>query len=161
MAPQDFNNTYTELHPRIYRLALNIVGSREDAEDVVQDLYEKLWHKRLLVGLHQNPGGYILAAARNMCLDRLRGRKQTVEVPPTMAGETGERNEDVLLIVRRLMAMLPEKQRTAMHLRDVEELEIDEIAAIMQTRAEAVRMSLSRAHTTVKEQLTKIMNYGT
>ncbi len=163
MAQRDFNDIYIELQERIYRLAAGITGSREDAEDVVQDLYERLWRRRIFITAQRNPNGYILTAARNLCLDRLRGRKPTTEVSPLMASESSGREEeekDMGSIAARLIAELPEKQRTAMHLRDVECMEIEEIAQVMQVQETAVRMSLSRARTTVKEQLVKIMNHG-
>ncbi len=163
MAQREFNDIYLEMHDRIYRLAAGITGCREDAEDIVQDLYERLWRKRLSVMVQRNPHGYILAAARNLCLDRLRGRKPTAEASPLSASENNglrEEERDIGSIAARLIAALPEKQRTVMHLRDVECLEIEEIAQVMHIKESAVRMSLSRARTTVKEQLVKIVNHG-
>ncbi len=157
-----FNETYLSVHARIFRLALGITGSRTEAEDISQDLYERLWHRRLIVTLHSNPRAYILASARNLCLDRLRSRRPHTEVPASLSCDLDSSSgDDVVAIVSRLVSALPERQRTAMHLRDIEGLDIDEIARIMGSRPDAVRMSLSRAHAAVKEQLTKIMNYGT
>lgn len=156
----DFNTLYLTLHQRIFRLAARIVGSREDAEDACQDLYERLWRRRFLIIAQRNPQGYILAAARNMCLDRLRARKPVAELPSTLAEEPQKVGDDTTEIVERLLAALPEKQRTAIHLRDVEGLEMDEIAKIMGSSATAVRMALSRGRATLREQMTKIMNYG-
>ncbi len=163
MAQRDFNDIYLEMQDRVYRLAAGITGNREDAEDIVQDLYERLWHRRLFITAQRNPQGYILTAARNLCLDRLRGRKPTTEVSPSIPSDSsgrGEDERDMGSIAARLIAELPEKQRTAMHLRDVECMEIEEIAQVMQIKETAVRMSLSRARTTVKEQLVKIANHG-
>lgn len=163
MAQKDFNEIYLGMQDRIFRLAAGIVGSRADAEDIVQDLYEKLWRKRVFIATGRNPEGYILASARNFCLDRLRMRKKTTELPTSMPSERENCREDeknMGSIVARLVGALPEKQRTAMHLRDIEGLEIDEIAKAMGINGTAVRMSLSRGRTTVKEQLLKIMNHG-
>lgn len=161
MAHLDFNQTYLALHDRIYRLAMGIVGNRDEAQDVAQDLYERLWLRRESVTACENPGAYILAAARNLCLDRLRGRRPRVELPPTLPS-TGQRPDegDVAAIVARLVARLPERQRTVMMLRDVECMEIDQIAAVTGTHPTAVRMALSRARGTVRERLFKIVNYG-
>lgn len=162
MAHRDFNQLYIEMRTHIYRLSAGITGCGDDAEDIVQDLYEKLWRRRLVVMAHRNPKGYILTAARNLCLDRLRGRKNTSEISPAIAAEKGcgEDERDMSGIAAQLMAALPEKQRTVMHLRDVECMEIDEIAQVMNINETAVRMSLSRARSTVREQLIKIMNHG-
>ena len=161
MVQRDFNDIYLGMQNRIFRIAAGIVGSRADAEDIVQDLYEKLWKKRVLIATGKNPEGYILASARNFCLDRLRTRKKTIELPTATPCTGGSEDEkDVEKIVSRLVGALPEKQRTAMHLRDIEGLGIDEIAEAMGINGAAVRMSLSRGRTTVKEQLLKIMNHG-
>ena len=161
MAQRDFNDIYLGLQDRVYRLAVGIVGGREEAEDVVQDLYERLWRRRELVAGQLNPEGYILAGARNLCIDRLRSRRPKVQFPAAIAA-TGQRPDEGEMdgIVERLMAALPEKQRTVMRLRDVEGMEIEEIAHVTGMKETAVRMSLSRARSTVKERLEKIMTYG-
>lgn len=150
------------MQDRVYRLAAGITGDNAEAEDIVQDLYEKLWRRRLLVAGYRNPEAYILTAARNLCLDRLRARRQTLEVTPQIATEDTQHQEgkDLGDIAGRLIAALPEKQRTVIRLRDVECMEIDEIAKVMRINESAVRMSLSRARASVKEQMIKIMNYG-
>ncbi|MDR2895020.1 MAG: RNA polymerase sigma factor [Alistipes sp.] len=162
MAQRNFNDIYLGLQDRIYRLAAGIVGGREEAEDLVQDLYERLWTKRDFVAGQPNPEGYILASARNLSLDLLRKRRPQGELSPLIAAEGARPDEgDMEEIVARLVAALPEKQRTALRLRDVECMEMDEIAAVMEMRATAVRMTLSRARGTVKERLEKIMNFST
>jgi RNA polymerase sigma-70 factor (ECF subfamily) len=144
-------------------LAVGIVGSRPEAEDIVQELYERLWKRRETIVGYTHSGAYIMASARNMCLDRLRARRPQVELMQGMASENDEKpaENDVTGIVERLVAALPEGQRTVMRLRDVECMEVDEIAAITGMQPPAVRMALSRARGTVKEKLVKILNYGT
>ena len=161
MAHRDFNEIYLALQDRVYRLAAGMVGGREEAEDVVQDLYEKLWQRRAAVVSRENPEGYIIASARNLCLDRLRGRRPRGVFPAGMeaAGQRPDEGE-LECIVERLVAELPEKQATVLRLRDVECMDIEEIATVMGVRETAVRMSLSRARGTVKERLEKIMAYG-
>ncbi len=162
MSHRDFNRIYIEMQDRVYRLAAGLTGNRDEAEDVVQDLYEKLWRRRTTVEGMDNPAGYILTSARNLCLDRLRGRRSRAELSPTIAARGAEPDQgDIADIVATLVAALPERQRTVITLRDVECLEMDEIAAITGMRQTAARMALSRARMTVKEKLEKIMNYGT
>jgi RNA polymerase sigma-70 factor (ECF subfamily) len=164
MAQKDFNTTYLAMQSRIFRLAVSITGNSAEADDIVQDLYERLWSRRLLVTAFKNPEGYILTAARNMSLDVIRRRRPTLEVTPQLVsqeGGGGEYTRDLADILGRLIGALPEKQRTVMHLRDVECMEIEDIAKVMNIKDTAVRMSLSRARSTVKEQMIKIMRYGT
>jgi RNA polymerase sigma-70 factor (ECF subfamily) len=161
MTQRDFNDIYLGLQQCIYRLAVGLTGNSSEAEDVVQDLYERLWHRRDRITGRDNPEGYILASARNLCLDRLRARRPRVEISPTTPDLGGRPDEgEMTEIVASLVAALPEKQRTVMRLRDVECMEIDQIASVMEIRETAVRMSLSRARGTVKEKLEKIIRYG-
>ncbi len=165
MAHRDFNDTYLAMQDRLYRLAAGIVGCRDEAGDVVQDTYERLWHRRTRVMGLSNPEGYIMASVRNLCLDRLRSRRPKVELPATIEATGGRPNgdetDDMVAIVEALVSALPERQATAMRLRDVECMEIGEIAAVMGIRETAVRMSLSRARSTVRDKLVKIVEYGT
>ena len=55
---------------------------------------------------------------------------------------------------------LPEQQRLIIQLRDIEELEFDQIAEIMETNINALRVSLSRARIKMREELTKYNEYG-
>ena len=153
------------MQDRLYRLAAGIVGDRDEAGDVVQDTYERLWHRRTRVMEQRNPEGYIMASVRNLCLDRLRSRRPKMEFPQgiesTGRQPDGGETDDMVAIVEALVSALPERQATAMRLRDVECMEIVEIAAVMGIRETAVRMSLSRARSTVREKLVKIVEYGT
>lgn len=161
MERKDFNEIYLALQDRIYRLSVGLVGGREEAEDVTQDLYEHLWPRRADIVGRANPEGYILASARNLCLDRLRRRRPRAELPPAISDPGSRPDEGEMRgIVDRLIAALPEGQRTVMRLRDVECMEVDEISDITGMKQTAVRMALSRARSTVKDKLEKIMRYG-
>ena len=79
---------------------------------------------------------------------------------PTADGEHETTTMDMASLTRRLIAELPEKQRVAIHMRDVEGYEIEEIATLLECDESSVRMNLSRARKSVREQLIKLMNYG-
>jgi RNA polymerase sigma-70 factor (ECF subfamily) len=59
--------------------------------------------------------------------------------------------QDLVDRVKQLMALLPEQQRTVIHLRDVEDLEFDEIAQITGLTENAIKVNLSRARQRVRE----------
>ncbi|MBL4940018.1 MAG: sigma-70 family RNA polymerase sigma factor, partial [Lutibacter sp.] len=67
---------------------------------------------------------------------------------------------DSVSIVHDLMENLPEQQKLIMQLRDIEEYEFDEIAQLLDLKPTAIRVSLSRARKTIREQLLKQHNYG-
>lgn len=155
-----------ELRDTIYRMALSILGDSAEAEDIVQDVSERAWRARDAVLNSGYPRAYVYRIARNMAIDRLRHRRYTlpssaVRLPDE--GDDGDRESnmnDMTALTRRLIAALPEKQRLAIELRDVEGYEIDEIATIVESDEASVRMNLSRARKSIREQLIKAMNHG-
>jgi len=62
-------------------------------------------------------------------------------------------------VILEMINSLPEKQRLVMHLRDVEDYDIDEIGEVLDMGESAVRVNLMRARQKVKEQLTKLFDY--
>lgn len=166
METQHYNRLMAELRDTIYRLALGILGDTAEAEDLIQDVSERAWRTRDAVLNSQYPRAFVYRIARNMAIDRLRHRRFTtpasaIRIPE--AGDDGNRESDITDITsltKRLIAALPEKQRTAIELRDVEGYEIEEIATIIESDAASVRMNLSRARKSIREQLIKAMNYG-
>lgn len=77
-----------------------------------------------------------------------------------MDGDSETTTNDMVTLTRRLIAELPDKQRIAIHMRDVEGYEIEEIADLLESDEASVRVNLSRARKSIREQLIKLMNYG-
>ena len=163
---QHYNKLMAELRDTIYRMALSILGDRAEAEDILQDVSERVWRARDAVLKSQYPRAYVYRIARNMAIDRLRHRKHTLPssaLQLTDSGNDGDRESnlnDITLLTRKLIAALPEKQRLALELRDVEGYEIYEIAAIVESDETSVRMNLSRARKSIREQLIKALDHG-
>ena len=68
--------------------------------------------------------------------------------------------QDKLLLIQRLINRLPEKQRTAMQLREFEEKSYKEIAAIMDISEEQVKVNIFRARQTVRQKYIDTEKYG-
>ena len=77
-----------------------------------------------------------------------------------MDGDSETTTNDMVTLTRRLIAELPDTQRLAIHMRDVEGYEIEEIADLLESDEASVRVNLSRARKSIREQLIKLMNYG-
>jgi RNA polymerase sigma-70 factor, ECF subfamily len=73
---KDFDEIYREHAPLVYRTAWGVLGSREDAEDVVQTVFLKLLQRESWPEIRTNPGGYLYKAAVNAALDLLRARRR-------------------------------------------------------------------------------------
>lgn len=165
MTAQELNTEFVEVKDVAYRYAVSLLHNRSEAEDLVQDLYEKLWRRRLLVrkkGFVQ----LVMVSMRNMCLDVLRRRQMKWEENLSGRGddvvlwEEGKEQEDMAKIAEKLIAQLPQREREVVHLRLVEGLDYQIIAEIVGSNESTVRMAFSRGKGKVKEQLVKIMDYG-
>ena len=155
----------SELRNTIYRLVLSIISDSAEAEDIVQDVFERIWLIRDKVLNSTFPRAYACRIAHNLAIDRerIKKRRQTFSVNDeittndiTISAELS----DIASITQQAIASLPEKQRLAIHLRDVEGYEIEEIAEVLGCDNTSVRMNLSRARKSVREELIKTMNYG-
>ena len=161
---------YTEfvsaLRDTIFRLALSIVNDSAEAEDIVQDVFEKVWRTSDKILESSYPRAYVCRIAHNMAIDRQRARvrRQTFSLNSATIthSETDANSEiaDMASITREIISTLAEKQRLAIHLRDIEGYEIDEIAEVLNTDETNVRMNLSRARKTVREELLKRLRHG-
>jgi RNA polymerase sigma-70 factor (ECF subfamily) len=72
----EFERIYRELAPLVYRTAWGVLGSREDAEDVLQTVFLKLLRREFPPDLHRNPKAYLYRAAINLSLDILKARRR-------------------------------------------------------------------------------------
>lgn len=167
MTYNEFNALVLPLKDKMYRCALYMLGDSMDAEDVVQDVYEKLWSKNAGLNLLENLEAYVFRSVKNLCCDRLNSKKLHREKLESIRenfndsvydNRAEERNlKDIL---DKEIAALPEKQKMVVYLRDVEGYEMDEIADMLGMEAANVRVVLSRSRKLLREKMTKIMSYG-
>jgi RNA polymerase sigma-70 factor (ECF subfamily) len=155
-----FSQLMKYLRPKMYRFALAFVGRIDEAEDVVQDVSESLWNRRLELDKVKNVEAYAMNSVKNKCLDYLRAvSHRSVELNEALLlthEETPYRiaeQKDMAALVGKLAAQLPAMQQMALRLRDVEGYELDEIAVIMDINEGAVRTNLSRARQKLRERL--------
>lgn len=155
------------LNGKLYRFAVSILKNNHDAEDVVQEIFLKLWNMRNELETINNLAAFAYKMTRNLCLDRLKmKRPQSFEDQPGLADRLEREDhlsdpekkmtiKETVDKVKLIMKKLPELQRTIMQLRDIEELTYEEIAEIMGMEINTVRVNLSRARKSVRESLIK------
>lgn len=161
MNSEELNIAFLNVKDAAYRYAVSLLHDPTEAEDVVQDLYEKLWRRRLIVrriGFRS----LVLTSVRNMCLDNLRRRQRDrhTEIEECHISFEMAEEDNLTALVGRVITSLPDREREVIHLHDVEGMDYEDIAEVMGTNTAAARMACSRARQKVKEQLIKIMNYG-
>lgn len=164
-----FRNDVLPLKNVLYRLALRITLSREDAEDIVQDTLIKVWNKRDDWQDISSIEAFSLTVCRNLSLDRIK--KAGGDNSPISEDEAGEPDsghdpyermmqKDRVEQVRRIVDSLPEKQRSCMQLRDFEGKSYKEIAQVLGITEEQVKVNIFRARQAVKQKFNEIEKYG-
>ncbi len=167
MESKEFRKTVVPLGQKLYRFASRLLNDSHEAEDIVQDIFVKLWNMRNKMDEIQNLNAFTFRMTRNLCLDKLRARRVRFFDDPSTAGfpepeisgpnpEDQAELKDTVSKVHMIMNTLPELQKSVIHLRDVEEYSYEEISEMMNMEINAVRVTLSRARRTVRETLSKI-----
>jgi RNA polymerase sigma-70 factor (ECF subfamily) len=167
-----FEALYLAHHAGMWQFAYTYVRSREVAEELVQDVFLAVWGTRATWEVNTRVRAWLYGAVRHLALNHLRhervvartiggrpgqaplpdaGRGEvervqagTIGAPPQdqhSAVEAGELDEAVV----RALAELPERRRIAMTLRWKQDMSPLEIARVLGTTPEAVRVLLSRA----------------
>ena len=165
----DFRYDLLPLKNKLFRLALRITLDSAEAEDVTSDTLIKVWNKREELRGVESIEAYCMTVCRNLALDRHEKKEAqnlSLEANEIDAADNSftpdeqlERDEK-LRKVHELFNQLPERQRTIMQLRDIEEKSYREIATIMGVSEEVVKVTLFRARQAIRKQYNKIENYG-
>ncbi|WP_431161592.1 RNA polymerase sigma factor [Flagellimonas beolgyonensis] len=167
MKQTEFLNVVMPFKDKLYRMAKRLLVSREEAEDATQEILLKLWSKNEAMGEYKNVEAFAMTMTKNFCLDRLKS-KQAGNLKLVHSNYTDENAslqrqleaEDSVSWMERIMEDLPEQQKMVLQLRDVEQYEFEEICELLDMKPTAVRVALSRARKTVREELIKKHSYG-
>ena len=147
-------------------MAKRILVSKDEAEDAVQEVFLKLWNGKESIENYKNPEAFAITMTKNYCLDRLKSKQASnlkIVHSNYQTSENIEKNieaNDGVELVFKIMETLPEQQKIILQLRDVEAFEFSEIAKMLDSNETAVRVALSRARKTVRDEMIKQYNYG-
>ena len=165
-----FRNDVLPLKNELFRLALRITLNRAEAEDVVQETMIKVWNRRDRWDEIESMEAFCLTICRNISLDKIKkaeNQNQSLndehDAPDrSYASNPEEQAEqrDKVMLIHRLLDNLPEKQRSAMQLRDFEGKSYKEIAGILAISEEQVKINIFRARQTIKQKFIETENYG-
>ena len=147
------------------RLAYRITGNNADAEDVVQDCYEKFILKKEEYEL-QNNEAFLMTMVRNASLDFLRKKHYVFQSDEVLNQHLSSESPDKIMELKesenkldQLLNLLNEKHRTVYHLREIEGYELEEIAKVLTISYDDVRTCLSRARKKIRELYNAHLNY--
>ena len=158
MESTQFNSQILNHSDKLFRLAKSILRNVDAAQDAVQELTMKLWEKRQKLDEVEHIQAFTMRSMRNLCLDVIRQNREEDELPVEI--EYVEPNphqqtelKDLTTRIRDMIDHLPELQRTIIRMRDVEEMDIAEIAYVTSITENAVSVNLTRARQKIREQI--------
>ncbi|MDD2798138.1 MAG: RNA polymerase sigma factor [Bacteroidales bacterium] len=167
MKAEEFKAKLLPLREKLFRIAYKMLEKEHDAEDAVQEAYLKLWQLRETLDKYDSVEAFSTVITKNICIDRLRVRYREESMSgdyPTYAAADNPHSllerSDTHRLIQQIIEQLPPLQRMIIQMKDIEEQEVEEIATITGTNAEAVRMNLSRARKKVREQFMKLNGTG-
>jgi RNA polymerase sigma-70 factor (ECF subfamily) len=139
----------------VLRTALRILGNPADAQDVAQEVFLRLYRNLKKVEAAGNLEGWLYRVAVNLCRDQRRRKGRTEELEDVVAAPGDPQQELTAAERRRVLKMslrmLPEKERAALVLRDLEGLSTSEVAEILGSSEATVRSQISKARVKVKD----------
>jgi RNA polymerase sigma factor (sigma-70 family) len=143
---------------RLLAFCRHMLGSKEDAEDVLQEVFAAAYNALMADQRRINTRPWLYRIARNRCLNHLRKPRPTGQDSMdiferdggTSAADTVHRREEFRQIVADVGG-LPETQRTALLLREIDALSYDQISEAMDTTVASVKSLLVRARVSLAE----------
>jgi RNA polymerase sigma-70 factor, ECF subfamily len=149
---------FEAVRARLFGLAYRMLGSRADAEDIVQETYVR-WHTAE-AGAVENPEAWLVTAATRLSIDRLRRLKTEREayvgpwLPEPIVEDSPERllelSSDLSMAMLTMLETLAPDERAAFLLHDVFDVDYERIAAILGKSEPACRQVIHRARERVR-----------
>jgi RNA polymerase sigma factor (sigma-70 family) len=156
--PGAFETIVDRYQGRLLGFCRQMLGSTEDAEDILQEVFVNAYKAMLADEREINLRPWLYRIARNRCLNYLRKPKADAQetmdmVPEVDAASTAERvhNREEFRQILSDVNKLPETQRAALLLREMDALSYEEIAAAMDTTVPSVKSLLVRARISLTE----------
>ncbi len=152
---------------KIFRLAKRLLVSTEEAEDATQEVLVKLWNKHESLEEYKSVEAVAMTMTKNYCLDQLKSKRagnmkivhnNFTDREASVQQKVEDR--DTWQWVERIMNGLPEQQKLIVQMRDIEEMEFEDIGKILDMNEQAIRTALSRARKTIRENMIKTHHYG-
>ncbi len=144
----------------VFRVALNYLGSMDDADDMVQEVLLKLYVSGKRFNGEDHIKRWLIRVTLNLCNNAVRSRKRQSETPvEELTVAIPFKEEEDIALFSAVMA-LPERYRTPLYLFYYEEYSAREIGELLHLRETAVTTRLSRARSMLKAALTEEADYG-
>lgn len=153
-----------------FTLAFRVVCNEDDARDVVQDSFVKMWKNMKLYNPKNKFTTWMYSIVTNTAIDMLRSirKMELVNIDDfnekltqvsADSPETKLNNKEMGQLIKWISDTLPEKQRLVFVLRDLQGMNSDEVGKVLELSATSIKSNLYFARKVIKEKLQKIFNY--
>lgn len=155
MDKKDYNNAVKEFSDGLYRFAIKLCKDESSAQDLVQDAYEKVWIKKDSIQA-EKVKSYLFRTVYNKFLDgKKKNRVLSIDEYHTEP-EFHQESSDLKEVLNKALSTLPEKQKSAILLRDYEGYSYDEIGEILALNASQVKVYIYRARKQLQKYIGKL-----
>ncbi len=167
--PEALERLYDSYGGMMYGLAFHILGNRQEAEDVVQDVFLQLWHRCSYDPERGSLRSFLMLILRSRALDRLRSHNSRLNMAkrskyltfPEAEGQSPldvATSDEMSQLVREALAALPEKQRRALELSYFGGMTQQEIAHSLQVPLGTVKSYFRLSFTKLRHSLRDFMS---
>lgn len=169
MTTNQFEQQMHRYKNRVYGFAFHYLGNREEAEDVTQEVFIRLWKHRETIDEEQ-PLGWLLRVTRNASVDAIRRRKTytrnisvdsellTFAQADTTTPDNVAESADFQSLLKKEIDKLAEPYRSIVILRELQELKYQEICSTLDLPLSTVKVYLHRARKMLRKQLKEVMH---
>ena len=154
MTVEDYNDSVERYSDGLYRFVLKNIKDEEQARDIIQDTYEKLWMKVAEVSALKVKS-YLFSTAYHTMIDVIRkeSRKDTFDAVPPIEHSHSEQYTDLQELLSIAIEKLPEAQRSVILLRDYEGYSYIEISEITGLSEAQVKVYIYRGRVFLKNYI--------
>lgn len=156
-APGSFEEFFAAERVRLYRVLFAITRSRQEAEDISQDAFLRVWERWDRVGEMEDPAGYLHRTAMNVFRDRYRrlvlGMKRAVR--PSTRPDAYEAVE-ARSVAARVLGSLTPRQRAAIVLTEALGYSAEEAGKLLGIKGSTVRALHFQARSALKESMERV-----
>ncbi len=154
---------------KVFNVAYKFVGRHEEAEDLAQDIFLKIFRSLSTFDRRANFQTWLISVSRNLCIDYYRSvrkeretidRQVTAEEVSPASADAGPlaalEQSDLAALLRRALHTLPDSLRTAVMMRDIQELSYQEIAQRLLLPEGTVKSRINRGRRELARQILRL-----
>lgn len=153
MTRNRFEDEARRLRPTLLRVAASITGNADDAADVAQETLLKLWYMRQRLHAYSSIDAIARVIARNLSINVLRSKHPAESAGLSLADSIADDSTDEELSeeLSEALAGLPGTEQIVLRMKHLDGMEVEEIAAVIQSTPGAVRTALCRARRRIRQ----------